>query len=64
MAITAENLADKFKIPRERVDEFALRSQQLWKKSNDAGVFKAEITPFKLNVKGKDVDFEVDEHPK
>lgn len=64
MALTAENLADKYKIPREKVDEFAYRSQQLWKKANDAGVFKSEITPFKLKVKGKEVDFAVDEHPR
>lgn len=64
MALTAENLADKYKIPREKVDEFAYRSQQLWKKANDAGVFKTEITPFKLKVKGKEVDFAVDEHPR
>lgn len=64
MALTAENLAEKYKIPREKVDEFALRSQQLWKKAQDDGVFKTEITPFKLKIKGKEVDFAVDEHPR
>lgn len=64
MAVTAENLAVKYNLTREKVDAFSLRSQQLWKKANDAGVFKTEITPYKLKVKGKDVDFEVDEHPK
>ncbi|XP_053676836.1 3-ketoacyl-CoA thiolase, mitochondrial [Anopheles nili] len=64
MALTAENLAEKHKVPREKVDEFAYRSQQLWKKANDEGVFKTEITPFKLKVKGKEVDFAVDEHPR
>lgn len=32
MALTAENLASQYKIPREKVDEFALQSQQKWKK--------------------------------
>jgi hypothetical protein len=32
MGVTAENLAEKYKIPREEVDQFALRSQTLWKK--------------------------------
>lgn len=64
MAMTAENLADKFKIPREKVDEFALRSQQLWKKGQDEGAYKAEIAPYKLKIKGKEVDFAVDEHPR
>lgn len=64
MALTAENLADQYKISRERVDEFALRSQQLWEKGQKEGAFKAEITPIKLKVKGKEVDFVVDEHPR
>lgn len=64
MALTAENLAVQHKIPRDRVDEFALRSQQLWKKGLDDGAFVAEITPYKLKVKGKEVDFAVDEHPR
>jgi acetyl-CoA acyltransferase 2 len=32
MGMTAENLATKYNIPREEVDQFALRSQTLWKK--------------------------------
>lgn len=34
MAITAENLAVKYKISREECDEFALQSQMKWKKGN------------------------------
>ncbi|XP_055837173.1 3-ketoacyl-CoA thiolase, mitochondrial [Episyrphus balteatus] len=64
MALTAENLAEKYKVTRERVDEFALRSQVNWKKAQDEGVFKSEIAPFKIKVKGKEVDFAVDEHPR
>lgn len=64
MALTAENLAVKYEIPRDAVDKFALRSQHNWKKGLDAGAFAAEITPFKLKIKGKEVDFTVDEHPR
>ncbi|EDW03558.1 3-ketoacyl-CoA thiolase, mitochondrial [Drosophila grimshawi] len=64
MALTAENLADQYKISRERVDEFALRSQKNWEKGQQEGAFNAEITPIKLKVKGKEVDFVVDEHPR
>lgn len=64
MALTAENLADQYKISRERVDEFALRSQKNWEKGQNEGAFNAEITPIKLKVKGKEVDFVVDEHPR
>lgn len=64
MALTAENLQVKYNIPREKVDEFALRSQQLWKKAQDEGIFNTEITPFQLKVKGKEFDFKIDEHPR
>lgn len=64
MALTAENLAVKHKIPRDKVDAFALRSQQRWKAANDEGVFKTEIAPFPTKVKGKEIEFAVDEHPK
>jgi len=64
MALTAENLADQYKISRERVDEFSLLSQKNWEKGQKEGAFNAEITPIKLKVKGKEVDFVVDEHPR
>ncbi|XP_017120992.1 3-ketoacyl-CoA thiolase, mitochondrial [Drosophila elegans] len=64
MALTAENLADQYKITRERVDEFSLLSQKNWEKGQKEGAFDAEITPIKLKVKGKEVDFVVDEHPR
>lgn len=64
MALTAENLAAQYKIPRETVDKFALKSQQNWKKGQDEGAFAAEIAPIKIKVKGKEVDFTVDEHPR
>nr|XP_016945687.1 3-ketoacyl-CoA thiolase, mitochondrial [Drosophila suzukii] len=64
MALTAENLAEQYNITRERVDEFALLSQKNWEKGQKEGAFDAEITPIKLKVKGKEVDFVVDEHPR
>uniref|UniRef100_A0A6M2DS94 Putative 3-oxoacyl coa thiolase n=1 Tax=Xenopsylla cheopis TaxID=163159 RepID=A0A6M2DS94_XENCH len=64
MALTAENLAAQYKIPREKVDEFALQSQQRWKSGLDSGAFKAEIAPMKLTIKKKEVEFAVDEHPR
>lgn len=64
MAITAENLAEKYKISRKEVDEFALRSQQLWKKANDEGRFNEELAPVTIKVKKQDVQVTVDEHPR
>ncbi|KAI5636496.1 acetyl-CoA acetyltransferase [Phthorimaea operculella] len=64
MGMTAEKLGGQFGVTRDEVDNFALRSQQLWKKANDAGVFKAEIEPVKLTIKRKEVTVATDEHPR
>lgn len=64
MALTAENLAVKHKISREKVDAFALRSQQRYQAAYNEGHFKTEIASFPIKVKGKDTEFAVDEHPK
>lgn len=43
MGITAENLAEKYKISREDVDKFALRSQMNWKAAQENGHFKGKF---------------------
>ncbi|XP_075216942.1 yippee interacting protein 2 [Lycorma delicatula] len=64
MGLTAEKLAEKYKIPRAEVDEFALRSQTLWKKAQDNGVFATELAPVTILHKKKEVIVDMDEHPK
>jgi acetyl-CoA acyltransferase 2 len=64
MAETAENLAERYKLDRGCVDEFALRSQQLSKSAWDEGVFRDEVVPVPIqNPKtGKTEDMTTDEH--
>jgi acetyl-CoA acyltransferase 2 len=64
MAETAENLAERYKLDRGCVDEFALRSQQLSKAAWDDGVFEDEVVPIPIpNPKtGKAEEFAKDEH--
>jgi acetyl-CoA acetyltransferase family protein len=64
MAETAENLAQKYKLDRGCVDEFALRSQQLSKAAWDDGVFDDEVVPVPIpNPKtGKVEALAKDEH--
>ena len=64
MAMTAENLAEQYKISRADVDAFALQSQQRWQAAQDAGRFKEEITPVKIKGRKGEESFEVDEHPR
>jgi acetyl-CoA C-acetyltransferase len=46
MGMTAENVADKYNVTRERMDEYAKQSQDRAVAAQDAGVFDREIVPF------------------
>lgn len=64
MGETAENVAIKYKISRERQDEFAYNSQMKAKAAILSGRFKNEITPVEINYKNKTVIFDTDEFPR
>ena len=62
MAITAENLAEKYTLSREEVDAYALRSQQAARKAQHAGYFAEEIVPVTVkDRKGNPVESTQDE---
>lgn len=64
MAITAENLGEKYGITRQACDEYSILTQQRCKSALDKGLFEIEMT--KVTVQGKkgSVDVTRDEHPK
>ena len=63
MGITAENLAEKYKISREEQDEFAFQSQKKMAKAVEEGRFDEQILPISIPVrKGNPIEFKVDEH--
>lgn len=64
MAETAENLADKYSIPRNDVDAYALLSQMRAKEGWASGAYQDEITPVPIpNRKTKQSDaWAADEH--
>lgn len=65
MAITAENLAEQYKISRDEVDRFALASQMKCKEARAAGRFVDEIAPHEMvDRKGAKTLFSDDEHPR
>ncbi|MCB0394709.1 MAG: acetyl-CoA C-acetyltransferase [Bdellovibrionales bacterium] len=64
MAITAENLAEQFKISREEVDKYALMSQMRCKLANDKGLFKEEISTVSVATRKGTTEVEKDEHPR
>ena len=64
MAETAENLAEKYGLTRDEVDEYALLSQQRAKLAWDDSVFEHEVVPVEVkNRKTKQIeDWRADEH--
>jgi len=64
MALTAENLAQKYGITRAQCDEYALMSQRRWAAAHERGGFQAEIAPLELATRKGTVTFAVDEHPR
>ena len=62
MGVTAENIAEKFKISRDQQDEFALNSQHKTKEAIKNGFFKNEI--IKILDQNSNIILENDEHPR
>src|SRR2546422_428685 len=62
MAETAENLAERYKLTRQEVDEVALASQQRAKQAWDACVFQDEVVGVPIKQKGQTVEYRKDEH--
>ncbi|MCA9606281.1 MAG: acetyl-CoA C-acyltransferase, partial [Myxococcales bacterium] len=64
MAVTAENLAEKYGITREDCDTFALKSQQRWAAANESGGFADELVSVEVKGRKGPVTVAVDEHPR
>ena len=63
MAITAENLAEKYGISREEADDYGYRSQTAWLAAHEAGRYADEIVPVTLKTRKGDRIIDTDEHP-
>ena len=72
MGLTAENLAAKYEISRERQDEFALRSHQNALEAQESSRFKREIISLQVTVEelengkrnSRVIEFTADEGPR
>lgn len=64
MGMTAENLAEMYKISREEQDEFALSSQEKAWNAIEQGLFVKQIVPIKIKKKKTEEIFDTDEHPR
>jgi acetyl-CoA C-acetyltransferase len=64
MGITADNIAEHYKISRQEQDEWALMSNQRAVNAIKQGWFKDEIVPVEIKTKKGPAMFDTDEHPK
>lgn len=64
MGITAENVAERYGISREAMDEYALRSQQRAVAAIDGGKFEEEIIPITVKTRKGEEVYSTDEFPR
>jgi acetyl-CoA C-acetyltransferase len=64
MGITAENVAERWKLTREELDQFSLASQTKAEAAIKSGRFKDEIVPVVIKDKKGEKLFDTDEHPR
>jgi acetyl-CoA C-acetyltransferase len=64
MGVTAENIAERWKISREQQDEFAVESHRRAINAIEKGYFKDQIVPIELKSRKGTVVFDRDEHPR
>ena len=62
MGITAENVAQRYRISREMQDQLAVQSQQRAAAAIAAGYFQSQITPVEIKTRKGTVVFDTDEH--
>ena len=64
MGVTAENVAEKYKISRDEQDNFSLNSQKKTEKAYSENKFKDELIKLQIEDSDKKFVFEKDEHPR
>jgi acetyl-CoA C-acetyltransferase/acetyl-CoA acyltransferase 2 len=64
MALTAEKLAEQYRIGQDAVDELAVSSQRRWAAADEAGRFREELAPIEVKARKGSVVFGRDEHPR
>jgi len=64
MALTAEKIAEQFRISQDEVDEASVESQRRWAAADEAGRFREELAPIEVKAKKGPARFERDEHPR
>ena len=64
MGVTAENVAETYRISREDQDAFAMESQKRARLAIETGCFKSQIVPIEIKTRKNTAVFQTDEHPR
>lgn len=64
MGMTAENLAEQYKLTQAQVDEYSVLTQKRYAAAAEAGRFEAELAPVEIKTKKGVTTFAKDEHPR
>jgi len=64
MAMTAEKLAEQYRITQDEVDEYSVQSQRRFAAAQEAGRLREEIAPLDIEAKKGLISFGRDEHPR
>ncbi|WP_249870392.1 thiolase family protein [Oceanobacillus saliphilus] len=64
MGLTAENLAERYRISRSEQDAFAFSSQERASQAINTGKFEKEIVPYEVKERKTINIFKTDEHPR
>jgi acetyl-CoA C-acetyltransferase/acetyl-CoA acyltransferase 2 len=64
MALTAEKLAEQYRLSQDDVDERSVLSQRRWAAADEAGRFRDELAPIEVKGRKGPVLFARDEHPR
>ena len=64
MAMTAEKLAEQYRITQDEVDEFSVSSQRRHAAAQESGRFADELAPVEVAARKGPIRFARDEHPR
>ena len=64
MALTAEKLAEQYRIGQDEVDEYSVTSQRRFAAAQEAGRLAEEIAPIDVQTRKGSISFARDEHPR
>lgn len=64
VSVDTDNVAKEHGITRKEMDEWSVRSQQLYKQAYDAGKFADEVVPFTIHEKKGDIVMDADISPR